>query len=87
MSNSSRIVKPYLYLHPSPFCITAMSPMIPIQEIKPTARRARKRQRRRGANRTQERVSIGSGTEGTGTKGIDRLDTGEAGKDSIMTSE
>ncbi|MCJ1431189.1 hypothetical protein MMC27_000540, partial [Xylographa pallens] len=62
-----------------------MSPIISVKQTGPPARRARKRQRRRGVNSTEEKVSRESGVERLGKEGIDRPRLTAVPQDVVMT--
>ncbi|MCJ1391377.1 hypothetical protein MMC18_004241 [Xylographa bjoerkii] len=63
-----------------------MSPIISVKETGPPARRARKRQRRRGANSTEEKVSLVSGVGRLGKEGVDRPGARALPEDVVMTN-
>ena len=64
-----------------------MSPIISVKETGHPARRARKRQRRRGVNSAEGKVCLESGLEKLGKEDIDRPGMGATLQDVVMTSE
>ncbi|MCJ1384492.1 hypothetical protein MMC17_007609 [Xylographa soralifera] len=61
-----------------------MSPIIPVRQTGSLARRARKRQRRRGVNSTEEKVGLEFGVERLGKEGFDRPETRAVPQDLVM---